>query len=196
MRHMFKILIIALGMTVATAGIALAADVTVEASAGITGTAKCEIDITSGSLSLNPAPTGVGASTTTFSGSPIQMTVLDNTVTTSTAFLLVKISSSPPEQYGTANSYIIRLAPATFTASVDSMITEDRVTTAIPSWNYIGLSTGDATVATCSSCGGSNGVETLHGSFSQAASLYINASKRLYGDTSDSITITYTLVDS
>lgn len=186
MKSLMKILIIAVGMLVVAGGIAYAADVTVESSNAITGTTRLELSITSSNLSVS-APTTKGPSTTTFNNSPIVATILDNT--NGMTSLKAKISSSLPDQYGTSKTYYIKLGVPVFSPAADSEITAGEVSATNGDRS---LTTSDQSVL--DSLGGSYGT-ILSGSVSQSASLIINTDKRAYGDTSDSITIQYTLSD-
>jgi hypothetical protein len=116
-----------------------------------------------------------------------------STVTEGTDILTVRISSTLPDQYvggaGSQDAYHISLGDPTFTPDADSEITAGEVSADA----VLTLSTtGQAAMEFGAGASG----KILTGAFSQPANLVINADKRLYGDTSDSITIEYTFVDN
>lgn len=182
--------LIVVGILVLAGTVAYAADQTDTIGATINGTPICTLSITSSDMTVT-APTTKGPSTTTFDGSPIVMTVEDNTVltvTSGTDILKAKISSSLPDQYGSSKTYQINLGAATFTPAADSELTAGEISSSAT----VNLTGSDQVVAEFGTASG----KVLTGGFSQAASLIVNSDKRVYGNTSDSITIQYTFVDN
>jgi hypothetical protein len=187
MKSLFKLLIIAVGMLMVAGSIAYAADVTVESGNAITGTKKCELTISGSDLSVS-APTTMGLSTTTFANSPIGMTILDNQLDSVVGTILnVKISAGKPSYYGTSGIYYIKLGAPSFTMANDSEITAGELSTT----TGVNLTDADQGALGFNTASGT----VLSGSVTFSASLIVNANKRVYGDTSDSITIQYTLID-
>jgi hypothetical protein len=188
MRKLLMMLVV--GVLVLAGTAAYAADATDTIGATINGTPICTLSITSSDLAVT-APTTMGLSTTTFTNSPIAMDIDDNTVltvTSGTDILKVKISSTPPTNYGANGLYQINLGAGTFTPDADSELTAGEVS----STASVNLTDSDQVVMEFGTASG----KVLTGAFSQAANLIVNADKRVYGNTSDSITIQFTFVDN
>ena len=169
-------------------GMVCLADDTDTIGATILGGAVCEVTITSSSLNIT-APTGVGPSSTAFTNSPIVMEILDNDITPSyhDDFLTIKGEGTEPPQYG--STYAVAFTTATWTPSGDNTVTPI-ITINDP---YMDVDFSSAT--TVLRIGESPTGSVLHGTVSLPAYLYIDTGKRIRGDTSDSVTIQFTLVD-
>jgi hypothetical protein len=190
MRYIVKLFIIAVGMLLVAGGVAWAADVTETAGAAITGTSRCEISISTGSLSVT-APTGAGPSTTSFSPSSVSMEIMSNNVSSDSWYVQARISSTLPDQYGQSKTYSIiggdSSSGGSFTASADSDWTSGDAS------SFSGIFFTDTNQIFIESYNASGSV--VHGTVTQSIDLAIYAGKRMYGDTSDSVTLQYTFVD-
>lgn len=189
MKRITKILTVLAGVLFLASGVAYAADATATIGASVNGSPICTLSISSSDLDIT-APTAAGLSTTAFTNSPITMELTDNDLDAVTGDILsVAISSSVPDQYGTTGAgitYYISLGAAAFSAEPDSEITAGEVSS-----SAITLTDSSAAALSFGTASG----KILHGVVTQAANLVVNADKRVYGDTSDSITIEYTLTD-
>jgi hypothetical protein len=190
MGKLFITFIIASGFML-LASVAYAADVDDTAGATVQATAINTLSITSGAMSIT-APTGVGPSTTTLTGSPVYLYMVDNNFNMGGQILNAKISSSIPAQYGTSNTYYLLIASdgASFSELSDSDIDG----TEVEFNSGVQLSASDQGVM--SIYGDSTSTEyILRGTYALPVQLVINSGKRIRGDTSDSITIQFTFTD-
>jgi hypothetical protein len=187
MTKLLRTFILAIGTFALACGLAYAADDTLGTQ--IDGSAICVLSVTSSNLSIT-APTGVGASTTAFTNSPIEMELTDNDCTPVALgeFLTVQATSSEPAQYADTqgDTYYIELGEPTWTPAADN-----DVTPMDPAGSVVMFSEYESPIQ----FGVSPTGNILHGTVSIPAYLAIESGYRLRGDTSDSITIQFTFVD-
>lgn len=183
------IVLIILLLALVAAGVALAADGVDTLGTAVKGQDYISLNINAGRSLSYTDPGVMGFQSYIFTGSPIEIELIDNDVNpvASASFLNVKISSELPAQYGSDKVYQIHYI-AGFSPLPDSELTVDD----FEATGQLYLTGEDQSAMYF---GGSPVGTVLHASVNQTASLVINANKRLAGDTSDSLIILYTFID-
>lgn len=186
MRRIWFIIVACMVLAVASA--ARAADGVDTLGTAVKGQQHCSLSIAEGSPSYADPGTTVGYELIEMTGSPIDIEMTDNYLADTSGELTllgVKILDPLPSQLGP--TYHITLG-GTLTFYPDNGCSDVNV---IPGSPVFTDGVERASVRCFGGCGG----HLLHATIHQKFFVLIKANKRLYGDTSDSIILQYTLYD-
>lgn len=198
MKKILFLLIAALGVLMVAASV-YASDQTDTTGATINGEAIHTMSITSGSSMSYHDPGDMGPQTYELTGSPVTLVIADNDVAvgieSGTSIVTTQVTGTIPEQYGLFNRehtyFFATVSGATWTPDADNDVTPVGINQTYGGViAYSDNAPFDVLVASDTTTG-----KVLTGHIDLPVSLLVNNERRIYGGTSDSLTITFTFID-
>lgn len=195
MKNIVFTIMMVLGLALFTST-AFAADATDGLGATIDATRVFSISITSSAMTVD-APSGLGPSTTEFTNSPIVVVINDNAFEPTADEVIAKAKmialSDNQSQYGTDSVYYLSLGAVQIVSAEAENDFGGALADIGGPYAFSGLN-DEHDIYKCTVA--DTTARNSHATFNLTLSLVVNDGKRLYGDTADSATIQFTVVDT